>query len=154
MGCHIVVFLFLFLSYTTYVLFGHLLKHYFLTGFQLKIDGYTDKLSVLLEKIITTLTTFTPNEQRVAIYRERVRLFTNPWCYDTKCYSVLENNIYSDMRLSGFQYPLLVNAGHSSKSSLVSRKHSLLNGRSWVWELSVEGIFRNILSAAPLSGFC
>jgi len=39
---------------------------------QLVVTGYTDKLGVLLETIMKTLTTFKPDESRVAVFREQV----------------------------------------------------------------------------------
>ncbi|KAF6025311.1 IDE [Bugula neritina] len=40
-------------------------------GIMLVVTGYTDKLGVLLETIMKTLTTFKPDESRVAVFREQ-----------------------------------------------------------------------------------
>ncbi|XP_067928601.1 insulin-degrading enzyme-like [Watersipora subatra] len=61
-------------------------------GFVLNIAGYTDKLSVLLETIMSTLTTFTPEEKRVAVFREQ-------YIRGLKNFKMAQPTMHADYRL-------------------------------------------------------
>lgn len=74
---------------------------------QVNLNGFTDKLELLLERIVFALTTFRPDAKRLALVKEKVNSTSSLWSVYLSTHSVRLNLDRSNLIMKIMQYPNL-----------------------------------------------